>query len=158
MLGWITKKLFATKTPQAEVSEPPVPVQMTPQEGAAGVLIEMVHRDGAYTEVERDIVVQAMMRMFRCDRAEADKLRQRAEDKQRQEVTMMRFGVAARGLTAEEKEALVTYCWAILDSDGEASVPETQLLHSVSDVIGLPLDRVAALRRGSDGLLSAKEG
>ena len=48
---------------------------------AAGLLIEAAKRDG-YTEVERDMATQAIMKLFHIDNASAVALRQEAEDLQ----------------------------------------------------------------------------
>ncbi|WOI54023.1 TerB family tellurite resistance protein [Parvularcula sp. LCG005] len=119
---------------------------VSPEIGAAGVLVEAAWRDGQYTEVERDIATAAIMKLFLLDNASAARLRQEAEAAQAKASTMMTFAAAARGLPSDKKEALITRLWAIIDSNGSATVPEEHVVRSVIDVLGVPQERGRGLR------------
>jgi uncharacterized tellurite resistance protein B-like protein len=130
MLQWLSERLFPGDG-DGETSAPAV----SPQIGAAGLLIEAAQRDGTYTEVEQDLVAQALMKLFHIGHPAATTLRQEAEEAQVQANNMVRFAAAARALDRPQKEALVVKLWEITESDGETRVPEAQMVRSAIDIL-----------------------
>lgn len=141
MLKWISEKLFPNDGDGNTVAP-----SLSPEVGAAGLLIEAAHRDSTYTEVEKDLATQALMKLFLMDNPAAVALRQEAEMAQSKATTMMGFASAARGLELEVKEALITRLWAITGSDQQDTVAESALVRSVIDVFGISQDRGRALK------------
>ena len=119
---------------------------LSPEEGAAGLLIEAAQREGGLTEVERDLVDAALMKLFRLTNPQAKERRDAAEAAQTKSTTSMTFAAAAAQLSPEKREQLVTHLWAVADSDGSTSGMERELMGTVETVFGLSRDRVAALR------------
>lgn len=141
MLQWLSEKLFP-----GDGDGNTHPTDVTPQIGAAALMIEAVHRDGVYTQVEKDLATHALMKLFRLGNAEATELRKQAEKAQSEASYMMRFAVAAGKLDADCKEHLITTLWSLIDSDDRDTIPENFLVRSVIDVMGISHERARALR------------
>ena len=120
--------------------------RLGPEAGAAGLLIEAARREGGLTEVERDLVDAALMRLFMLTNPKAKALRVEAEAAQARSATAMTFATAAGALPADQREQLVTHLWAIAGSDGSTSPMERELMGTVVTVFGLSRERVRALR------------
>lgn len=140
ILHWLSEKLFPG---DGDGNTEPSPVR--PEIGAAALLIEAAHRDGEYTEIERDLATNAIMKLFHLDNAAARALRIEAEEAQAEAAYMMRFATAARQLDSDQKERLVTQIWAVADSDRVETISETTLIHSITDILGIPAERAKAL-------------
>lgn len=122
------------------------PPNMTPELGAAGLMVEASQRDGAYTEVERQAASAALMKLFHLPGPKAVALRQQAETAQAQSTTAMGFAAAAAGLAPDQREQLVTILWSLTDSDGSAEPFEREILGAVGTVFEMSRDRLDALR------------
>ena len=122
------------------------PPTLSPEDGAAGLLIEAAQREGGLTEVERDLVDAALMKLFRPTNPQAKERRLAAEAAQARNTTAMTFAAAAAQLPPEKREQLVTHLWAVADSDASTSGMERELMGTVETVFGLSRERVAALR------------
>ena len=123
--------------------------RLSPEEGAAGLLIEAAQREGGLTEVERDLVDAALMKLFLLTNPKAKALRVEAEAAQAKSATAMGFAAAAKALPPDQREQLVTHLWAVADSDGSNSAMERELMGTVETVFGLTRERVRALRAAS---------
>ena len=122
------------------------PAPLTADIGAAGLLIEASLRDGAYTEVERDLVTGTLMKLFRLPRPKAVELRKTAEAAQARSTTIMGFATSAAKLSADDRAQLVTCLWQILGSDDAEHAPESQVLGTTESVFGLTRQQLLALR------------
>lgn len=141
MLQWLSEKLSPSKEETPRTPEP-----VSPEAGAAALIIEAAHRGGSYTEVERDIATAALMKLFSLNNAEAVALRREAQAAHREAPQLMRFAQAARDLDVEKKEQLITKLWEILDSCEKGLPANPELISSVTDVMGLSTERARALR------------
>ena len=122
------------------------PPTLSPEVGAAGLLIEAAHRDGAFTEVEQDLVTAALMKLFRLTNPKAKALREEAASAQAASTTSMTFAAAAKGLPADLREGLVTQMWTVADSDDDLSGMEREVMGTVQTMFGLSRERLLALR------------
>ncbi|MEM9233347.1 MAG: TerB family tellurite resistance protein [Pseudomonadota bacterium] len=138
MLKWLSDKITGQETGTLP--------EVTPEIGAAALLIEDAHRDDHYSEIERDLATSAIMKLFNLSNPEAVAMRRDAEEAQGHSGYIMRFCVAAQKLDADTKERLVTHLWAIIDSDQEETVAESMLVNSVIDMLGISRERARALR------------
>ncbi|MEO1040925.1 MAG: TerB family tellurite resistance protein [Pseudomonadota bacterium] len=118
---------------------------VSPRCGAAGLLVVAAHRDGTYSEIEKDLAAAALMKLFMMSNPEAKELRKEAEDALTGGQSMMAFAVAAKNLDREEQEALLSRLWRLVDTDGEP-VGENVLVSSVRDVLGFSQAQADALR------------
>ena len=141
MLQWLSEKLFPDDGDGNTQASP-----VRPEVGAAALLIEAAHRDGKYTEVEKDLATSAAMKLFNLNKMEAVELIKEAWAAQKDAPYMMRFAAAAKDLDADQREQLVTRLWWIIDSDREDTVTESQLIHSIVDVLEISQERAKALR------------
>ena len=113
---------------------------LTPELGAAGLVIMAGHRDGVSTEVERQEATSALMKLLHLPGPKAASLRAEAE---RFEEDGDAFAEAASAMPPDEKEQLVTCLWTLMGPVPEARPP---LLDSVGRAFGLTEERLAALR------------
>ena len=122
------------------------PPALTPELGAAGLMVEASQRDGAYTEVERQGVTSALMKLFHLPGPKAAALRAQAEALQAESTTAMGFATAAAGLAPDDRDQLVAALWSLTRSDGSVTPMEHQVLGTVAEVFGLTRERLDALR------------
>lgn len=114
--------------------------------GAAGLLVAAAHRDGSYTDVERDLATAALMKLFHIGNPDATALRQEAEvELFEAHRSFMTFAVAAKGLDREDQEALVQRLWRLVETDGE-QLAENLLMSSIRDFLGFSRQQADALR------------
>ncbi|MEM1379750.1 MAG: TerB family tellurite resistance protein [Pseudomonadota bacterium] len=122
------------------------PPSVNPKVGAAGLLIAAAHRDGRFTQMERDIAIAAVMKLLHIGNPEAKELLQEAEEELfNGHRSFMTFAVAAKGLERDDQEALITHVWRLVESDGE-DVSENVLVSSIRDVLGFTRAQAEALR------------
>lgn len=120
--------------------------KVDPRTGAAGLLVAAAHRDGSYTDIERDTVTAALMKLFMLINPEAKGLREKAEEAiLERNRTFMTFAVAAKGLDKEDQENLITHLWRVIESDGETTT-ENVFISSVRSVLGFSREQAEALR------------
>lgn len=122
------------------------PPTLTPEVGAAGLMVEASQRDGAYTEVERQGATSALMKLFRLPGPKASALRAQAEALQAESTTVMGFATAAAGLGPDDRDQLVQALWSLTQSDGSVRAMEHQVMGTVAEVFGLSRERLDALR------------
>lgn len=141
MLQWLSEKLFPN---DGDGNTHHTPVR--PEVGAAALMVEAAHRDGKYTEVEKDLATSAAMKLFNLNKMEAVELIKEAWAAQKVAPYMMRFAMAAKELGPDQREQLVTRLWWIIDSDRVDTINESLLIHSVIDILGISRERAKALR------------
>lgn len=117
----------------------------TIEAGAAGLLVAAARADGAYTEVERDGVTKALMRLFQSPSPAATALRQDAERALDADDRMTPFAEAVRAAEADTREKLLEWIWVVLDRNtGECDAPA--FVNRVADCWAMPRPRAKALR------------
>ena len=122
------------------------PPTLTAELGAAGLMVEASQQSGAYTEVERQGVAGALMKLFRLPGPKATALRAEAEALQAQSTTVLGFATAAADLAPDDRDQLVTMLWSLIRSDGSVTATEHQVLGTVATVFGMSRERLEALR------------
>ena len=141
-------RISGALSPGGEGAKPsaPIPDALTPDIGAAGLAVAAGQR-GAYTEVERQRVTNALMKLLHLPGPKAAALRVQAEKLRDDGVALDGFAGAAAGLPPDDRDALVTMLWT-LSRPGGAS--DAAYGHPVLDVLGVAIgmdaDRLAALR------------
>lgn len=118
---------------------------LTAQEGAAGLMVAAAQVDGAYTEVERDAVTKAMMRLFQLASPAAAALREAGEEALTDGDQTIRFAEAARGLDADMREKLLGRVWQTLEANTGECDPQA-FAYRIADCWAMPRDRARALR------------
>lgn len=118
------------------------------QEGAAGLLVAAAQVDGSYTEVEKERVNKALMKVFQLASPAASKLRESAETLTRKDVTLIAFAQAAKGLESDTREKVLTWVWDVLDRQLEAENPAA-FVGRIADCWTMPRERAKALRASS---------
>lgn len=122
------------------------PPQVSPEVGAAGLLIAAAHRDGKYTDVEKDAAAACLMKVFMLTNPDAQALRKEAEKALHEgQRSMMTFAVAAKELDRDDQETLISHLWRLVESDGE-TVGENTLISAIRDVLGFTRQQAEALR------------
>ncbi|MEM9809935.1 MAG: TerB family tellurite resistance protein [Pseudomonadota bacterium] len=116
-----------------------------PEVGAAGLLIVAAHRDGAYTDIEKDLATAALMKLFMLNNPDARALRVEAEEAIAGTRGIITFASAAKELDREDQEALITHLWRLVALQGETA-DENMLLSSIRDVLGFTRTQADALR------------
>ena len=124
----------------AKPADGPPPV-LTPEVGAAGLLIVAAHKDGVSTEVERQQVSAALMKLLHLPGPKAAALRAEAE---RFEEDAVVFAQAAADLPPDEREGLVTALWSLSEA-GPDDAPNL-VMDAVADAFAVSPERLAALR------------
>lgn len=118
--------------------------------GAAGLLVAAAHRDGTYTDVEKDLATACLMRLFMLTNPEAKALREEAEGElfkgHRGFVT---FAAAAKSLEHDERETLISHLWRLISVDGQTN-GEDILVSSVRFVLGFTRAQAEALKQAAD--------
>lgn len=126
------------------------PPQCTPRVGAAGLLVAAAHRDGRYTDVEKDLVTAALMKLFMLTNPDAKALRQQAEEELFEgQKTFVFFAAAAKQLDRDDQEALITHIWRIVE-EGDETVAEHVFVSSVRGFFGFTRAQAEALRPAGD--------
>lgn len=126
------------------------PPQVRSEIGAAGLLVAAAHRDGRYTDVEKDAAAACLMKLFMLTNPDAKALREEAEKELHEgQRSMMTFAVAAKELDREDQEMLITHLWRLVASDGETT-GENTLISAVRDVLGFTRQQAEALRPEDD--------
>ena len=113
-----------------------------PELGAAGLVAAAGGLGGASTEVERQAVTTALMRLFRLPGPRAAALRAEAEALRAEGVDLAGLAAAAAGLGPDDRDQLVTTLWS-LDSQGDAAGPA---LAALAEALGTDGERLEALR------------
>ena len=113
----------------------------SPSLAAAGLLIAAARKDGTLTEVERQSVTAALMKLLHVPGPKAASLRAEAERAEADEASLARTAAA---LDPDDREQLVAALWAL--SRGAPDDAPTTLMDSVGEAFGLSPERVAALR------------
>ena len=115
------------------------PPALTPETGAAGLLLAASGED-ARTEVGRQAVAGALMKLLHVPRPKAAALRAQAEALMAEGAGAERLAGAAASLPADDRDRLVGQLWGLADDAG------TLALAAVRDAFGLTEERLAALR------------
>ncbi|MEM7741522.1 MAG: TerB family tellurite resistance protein [Pseudomonadota bacterium] len=126
---------------EGTVAEPTV----SPRCGAAGLLVVAAHRNGTYSEIEKDLAAAALMKLFMMSNPEAKELRKEAEDALSDDRRMTTFAHAAQKLDREEQEALVSHLWRLVEEDGDTDA-ESVLVSTIRDRLGFSPAQADALR------------
>ena len=122
------------------------PPSVSARVGAAALLVAAAHRDGRYTEVEKDSATAALMKLFMLGNPEASKLRQEAEERLFEGTRgFVTFAAAAQQLDREEQEVMIRHIWELVASDGE-TMGENIFVSSVRDFLGFTRAQADALR------------
>lgn len=146
VIGKISDALFPGATSSEGGDGNTTPPTLTPELGAAGLMVEASQRDGAYTEVERQGVASALMKMFHLPGPKAAALRAQAEALQAESTTVMGFAAAAAQLPGDDRDQLVAALWSLTQSDGSVAPMEQQVMGTVAEAFGLSRERLGALR------------
>ena len=126
------------------------PPSVSVQVGAAGLLVAAAHRDGRYTEVEKDSATAALMKLFHLGNPDASQLRQEAEQELFEGTRgFVTFASAAKQLDREEQEMLIRRIWELVGTDGE-TLGENIFVSSVRDFLGFTRAQADALRPSED--------
>lgn len=126
--------------------DPAAPRALGPRVGAAGLLVAAAHREGSYTDVEKDLVTAALMKLLMLTNPEAKALREEAENELfKAQRGFMAFAAAARNLDSDEREMLVSHLWRLVTVDG-AGVGEDILVASTRFVLGFTRAQAEALK------------
>ena len=145
VINRISEALFPGDGPRDEEGARELP-PLSPEAGAAGLLIEAAQREGGLTEVERDLVDAALMKLFRLTNPRAKEMRAAAESAQAASATATGFAAAAAQLPQETREQLITHLWAVADADNMNTQVERELMRTVETVFGMDRARLLALR------------
>lgn len=120
--------------------------KITPQVGAAGLLVVAAHHDESYTDVERDMASAALMKLFHIPNPEAKVMRGQAEEFLfAGERSFVFFAAAAKQLDREDQETLMTQLWR-LEGAGGNEASESPLMASVRDFLGFTEAQADALK------------
>ncbi|GGY52221.1 TerB family tellurite resistance protein [Parvularcula lutaonensis] len=124
--------------------------KLPPRVGAAGLLIAAAHREGRFTDVEKDLVAAALMKLFMLTNPDARALREEAEKELFENGrSFVDFAAAAKELDRDEQEALVTHIWRIVDLEEKVD-GEHPFVSSVRDYLGFTKEQAEALRPAED--------
>nr|WP_233061628.1 TerB family tellurite resistance protein [Parvularcula mediterranea] len=110
------------------------------------MLVVAAHRDGNYTDVERDMAAAALMKLFHVPNPEARAMRDQAEEFLFAGArSFVFFASAAKELDREDQETLITQLWRVVGSDGE-ELSENLLMSSIRDFLGFTRAQADALK------------
>ena len=123
---------------------PGAPPPLTPELGAAGLIVMAAHRDGVSTEVERQEATAALMKLLHLPGPKAAALRADAEAAEAAGLGEAALAAAAAALPADEREQLVTCLWSLsrLGPDDAA----TTVLSAAAAAFDYAPERMTALR------------
>lgn len=118
---------------------------LSPRVGAAGLLVAAAHRQGSYTDVERDLAAAALMKLFLIPNPDAKALRREAEDALLESRRPFGdFAAAAGELDRDEQESLLRHLWQLAGHDPAEGTHG--LVAAVRDALGFTEQQADALR------------
>lgn len=144
MIKSLIDKVSNTKAPPGSVLGGAMP--LSPEIGAAGLLLHIAKRDGSYTEIEKDLIIGALMKLFHVLRPAALDHLHAAEEAEQEGVTISQKASAARDLPLEQKEMLLTRLWAMIDGDDKKTSDQMELMRVIADILGMGQERAKSLR------------
>ncbi|MGY6533830.1 MAG: tellurite resistance TerB family protein [Pararhodobacter sp.] len=116
----------------------PEPQAPEPQLAVAALLVEAGRADGSYDPNDKAAVAHLLEDMFDLTPDQAEKLRQRGEDAQRDASDLVRFTrVVKYALDEQERIALIEALWHVVLVDHHRAPHEDALLRRLPPLIGV---------------------
>ena len=117
------------------------------QIAAAALLVHAACVDASFDEVERQRILDILLRRFSLSQDEAETLLAAAEDKAEGAVQILGFTRAVKdNYSYEERIALVEMLWEVVLADGRVDAHEAQLMRRIGGLIYVS-DRDGAIAR-----------
>jgi uncharacterized tellurite resistance protein B-like protein len=147
LFGCFTKNNASVAT---ETDELPIAV--------AALLVEAARADEQYEAREIALIDRALVNKFGLDSAAASALRARAEAEQARATDIQRFTRVAKGMSREDKIALMEALWEVVLSDGARDAFEDTLIRRICGLIYVDDQDSGAARARAAGRLKANAG
>ena len=133
----LLKKFFARTTDEKSGGKP-VGTSYDVRIATCALLLEMAHTDGAFSELEKESILEVLKNKYQLSAEHAAALMKAAEEELEKSIDLWQFAKRINeNYSTEEKIEIIETVWHLIYTDGVLDKHEDYLVHKLATLLRL---------------------